>query len=213
MAEVLLQLDGISKSFPGVKANDEVSFQINSGEIHALLGENGAGKSTLVKMIYGLMQPDSGSMKLGSENFRPSEPSKARQSGIAMVFQHFSLFDALYVAENIALGMENPPRLQDLSEKIETVSKSYGLPLGPKRLVGQLSAGERQRVEIIRCLLQNPKLLIMDEPTSVLTPNEVKTLFETLLRLKGEGKSILYISHKLEEIREICDYATILRNG
>ena len=213
MAEVLLQMDGISKSFPGVKANDEVSFQINSGEIHALLGENGAGKSTLVKMIYGLMQPDSGSMKLGSENFRPSEPSKARQSGIAMVFQHFSLFDALNVAENIALGMENPPRLKDLSEKIETVSQSYGLPLGPKRLVGQLSAGERQRVEIIRCLLQNPKLLIMDEPTSVLTPNEVKTLFETLLRLKGEGKSILYISHKLEEIREICDYATILRNG
>ena len=213
VAEVLLQMDGISKSFPGVKANDEVSFQINSGEIHALLGENGAGKSTLVKMIYGLMQPDSGSMKLGSENFRPSEPSKARQSGIAMVFQHFSLFDALNVAENIALGMENPPRLQDLSEKIETVSQSYGLPLGPKRLVGQLSAGERQRVEIIRCLLQNPKLLIMDEPTSVLTPNEVKTLFETLLRLKGEGKSILYISHKLEEIREICDYATILRNG
>ena len=213
VAEVLLQIDGISKSFPGVKANDEVSFQINSGEIHALLGENGAGKSTLVKMIYGLMQPDSGSMKLGSENFRPSEPSKARQSGIAMVFQHFSLFDALNVAENIALGMENPPRLKDLSEKIETVSQSYGLPLGPKRLVGQLSAGERQRVEIIRCLLQNPKLLIMDEPTSVLTPNEVKTLFETLLRLKGEGKSILYISHKLEEIREICDYATILRNG
>ena len=122
MAEVLLQIDGISKSFPGVKANDEVSFQINSGEIHALLGENGAGKSTLVKMIYGLMQPDSGNMKLSSENFRPSEPSKARQSGIAMVFQHFSLFDALNVAENIALGMENPPKLQDLSEKIETAS-------------------------------------------------------------------------------------------
>jgi len=117
VAEVLLQIDGISKSFPGVKANDEVSFQINSGEIHALLGENGAGKSTLVKMIYGLMQPDSGNMKLSSENFRPSEPSKARQSGIAMVFQHFSLFDALNVAENIALGMENPPKLQDLVRK------------------------------------------------------------------------------------------------
>jgi simple sugar transport system ATP-binding protein len=209
----LLQLNGISKSFPGVKANENISFEINSGEIHALLGENGAGKSTLVKMIYGLMQPDLGNMRLSSESFRPSEPSKARQSGIAMVFQHFSLFDALNVAENIALGMENPPKINDLSEKIENVSKSYGLPLDPKRLVGQLSAGERQRVEIIRCLLQNPKLLIMDEPTSVLTPNEVKTLFETLLRLKEEGKSILYISHKLEEIREICDFATILRNG
>jgi simple sugar transport system ATP-binding protein len=213
VAEVLLQLNGISKSFPGVKANENISFEINSGEIHALLGENGAGKSTLVKMIYGLMQPDLGNMRLSSESFRPSEPSKARQSGIAMVFQHFSLFDALNVAENIALGMENPPKINDLSEKIENVSKSYGLPLDPKRLVGQLSAGERQRVEIIRCLLQNPKLLIMDEPTSVLTPNEVKTLFETLLRLKEEGKSILYISHKLEEIREICDFATILRNG
>lgn len=213
VAEVLLQLNGISKSFPGVKANENISFEINSGEIHALLGENGAGKSTLVKMIYGLMQPDLGNMRLSSESFRPSEPSKARQSGIAMVFQHFSLFDALNVAENIALGMENPPKINDLSEKIENVSKSYGLPLDPKRLVGQLSAGERQRVEIIRCLLQNPKLLIMDEPTSVLTPNEVKTLFETLLRLKKEGKSILYISHKLEEIREICDFATILRNG
>ena len=181
MAEVLLQLNGISKSFPGVKANENISFEINSGEIHALLGENGAGKSTLVKMIYGLMQPDLGNMRLSSESFRPSEPSKARQSGIAMVFQHFSLFDALSVAENIALGMENPPKINDLSEKIENVSKSYGLPLDPKRLVGQLSAGERQRVEIIRCLLQNPKLLIMDEPTSVLTPNEVKTLFETLI--------------------------------
>ena len=152
-------------------------------------------------MIYGLIAAGLGNMKLSLENFRPSEPSKARQSGIAMVFQHFSLFDALNVAENIALGMENPPKLQDLLEKIETVSKSYGLPLDPKRLVGQLSAGERQRVEIIRCLLQNPKLLIMDEPTSVLTPYEVKTLFETLLRLKSEGKSILYISHKLAEIR------------
>ena len=134
MAEVLLHLNGISKSFPGVKANENISFEINSGEIHALLGENGAGKSTLVKMIYGLMQPDSGNMMLSSESFRPSEPSKARQSGIAMVFQHFSLFDALNVAENIALGMENPPRMSDLSEKIETVSKSYGLPLDPKRL-------------------------------------------------------------------------------
>ena len=129
-----------------------------------------------------------------------------------MVFQHFSLFDALNVAENIALGWKTHQNYKTCQKKLNCI-KIYGLPLDPKRLVGQLSAGERQRVEIIRCLLQNPKLLIMDEPTSVLTPNEVKTLFETLLRLKGEGKSILYISHKLEEIREICDYATILRNG
>ena len=211
--KVLLSIKNITKSYPGVIANDNVKVNIKFNEIHALLGENGAGKSTIVKIIYGLIKPDNGSMTLSDNNYSPNEPRDARKNGVAMVFQHFSLFDALNVAENIALGMENPPKINDLSEKIENVSKSYGLPLDPKRLVGQLSAGERQRVEIIRCLLQNPKLLIMDEPTSVLTPNEVKTLFETLLRLKKEGKSILYISHKLEEIREICDFATILRNG
>jgi simple sugar transport system ATP-binding protein len=130
-----------------------------------------------------------------------------------MVFQHFSLFEALSVAENISLGMDNPPNQRDLGEKIKSVSDSYGLPLDPAKTVGELSVGERQRVEIIRCLLQNPKLLVMDEPTSVLTPQEVDILFKTLLKLKSEGTSILYISHKLEEIRKLCDTATILRLG
>jgi ABC-type uncharacterized transport system ATPase subunit len=209
----LLSISGLTKAYPGVVANDDVSFDIGHAEIHALLGENGAGKSTLVKMIYGLVKPDKGTLTLQGEPYAPSAPSAARLSGVAMVFQHFSLFDALNVAENVALGMENPPPMGQLAQRITDVSTEYGLPLDPTRVVGDLSAGERQRVEIIRCLLQDPKLLIMDEPTSVLTPQEVDILFETLRKLKSEGTSILYISHKLEEIRALCDDATILRVG
>ncbi|APX15670.1 ABC transporter [Phaeobacter inhibens] len=213
MTQPLLSLQGLTKAYPGVVANDTVSFDIGAGEVHALLGENGAGKSTLVKMIYGLVKPDSGTMLLRGKPYTPGEPRQARADGIAMVFQHFSLFDALNVAENIALGMENPPAMRDLASQIRRVSETYGLPLDPYRTVGDLSAGERQRVEIIRCLLQDPKLLIMDEPTSVLTPQEVEILFQTLQKLRSEGTSILYISHKLEEIRTLCDHATILRLG
>ena len=213
MPNDLLRLSGLTKAYPGVVANDDVSFDIREGEIHALLGENGAGKSTLVKMIYGLVTPDKGTMALHGAPYAPSEPSDARKAGVAMVFQHFSLFNALDVAENVALGMENPPPRRDLARRIRDVSETYGLPLDPARIVGTLSAGERQRVEIIRCLLQNPRLLIMDEPTSVLTPQEVEILFETLRKLKSEGTAILYISHKLEEIRTLCDHATVLRLG
>lgn len=209
----LLHLTGLTKAYPGVIANDDVSLRIAPGEVHALLGENGAGKSTLVKMIYGLVKPDSGVMEMHGAPFAPSEPRAARGAGVGMVFQHFSLFDALSVAENIALGMENAPKMRALSQQIRDVSDTYGLPLSPDRVVGDLSAGERQRVEIIRCLLQEPKLLIMDEPTSVLTPQEVEILFKTLRKLSAEGTAILYISHKLEEIRALCDGATILRLG
>jgi simple sugar transport system ATP-binding protein len=209
----LLTLEGLTKAYPGVIANDDVRFAIGEGEIHALLGENGAGKSTLVKMIYGLVKPDAGRMTLRGGAYTPDRPSAARQAGVAMVFQHFSLFEALDVAENIALGMENPPKRRDLAARIRDVSHDYGLPLDPARLVGALSAGERQRVEIVRCLLQNPKLLIMDEPTSVLTPQEVEILFGTLRKLAAQGTAILYISHKLDEIRALCDVATVLRRG
>lgn len=212
-AEALLSLKGLTKAYPGVLANSDITFDIRAGEIHALLGENGAGKSTLVKTIYGLVRPDQGEMSLSGAPYQPAEPRAARTAGVAMVFQHFSLFDALNVAENIALGMENPPRQRDLAVQIRKVSDEYGLPLDPTRIVGELSAGERQRVEIVRCLLQNPKLLIMDEPTSVLTPQEVQILFQTLRQLASEGTSILYISHKLEEIRALCEHATILRLG
>ncbi|MBC9247782.1 ABC transporter ATP-binding protein [Paracoccus sp. 11-3] len=203
----------MGKSYPGVRANDDVSFAVLQGEIHALLGENGAGKSTLVKMIYGLVRPDQGQMALNGQPHHPTDPREARASGVAMVFQHFSLFDALTVAENIALGMEHPPPRRELAARITTVSHEFGLPLNPSRRIATLSAGERQRVEIIRCLLQNPRLLIMDEPTSVLTPQEAELLFATLRKLADQGTAILYISHKLEEIRAHCDRATILRGG
>ncbi|MEL7344859.1 MAG: ABC transporter ATP-binding protein [Pseudomonadota bacterium] len=209
----LLTVQNVTKAYPGVIANDQVSFSIGAGEIHALLGENGAGKSTLVKMLYGLVRPDEGTMVFRGQDFAPTTPNAARAAGVAMVFQHFSLFDALDVAENVALGMDNPPPPRELSGQIKQLSQAYGLPLDPRRRIGELSAGERQRVEIIRCLLQDPKLLIMDEPTSVLTPQEVEILFKTLRRLSDEGTSILYISHKLEEIRALCEGATILRRG
>ncbi|MEO1779111.1 MAG: ABC transporter ATP-binding protein [Pseudomonadota bacterium] len=213
MSAPLLAIVGLTKAYPGVVANDDVSLSIAPGEIHALLGENGAGKSTLVKMIYGLVKPDAGQMQMHGAPFAPSDPRAARSVGVGMVFQHFSLFDALSVAENIALGMETPPPMRTLAQQIRAVSETYGLPLSPDRVVGDLSAGERQRVEIIRCLLQEPSLLIMDEPTSVLTPQEVEILFETLRKLSADGTAILYISHKLEEIRTLCDAATILRGG
>jgi ABC-type uncharacterized transport system ATPase subunit len=209
----LLTVEGLTKAYPGVVANDGVGFSVRPGEVHALLGENGAGKSTLVKMIYGLVRPDRGRMTLRGAPYEPASPHAARAGGVAMVFQHFSLFEALNVAENVALGMEDPPPLRDLAARIRKVSEDYGLPLDPGRLVGDLSAGERQRVEIVRCLLQDPKLLIMDEPTSVLTPQEVGILFQTLRKLSAEGTAILYISHKLEEIRSLCEGATILRRG
>lgn len=209
----LLSIEKLTKAYPGVVANNEVSFTLGHGEIHALLGENGAGKSTLVKMVYGLVKPDHGTMETDGVTYAPTSPKEARARGVAMVFQHFSLFEALTVAENVALGMETPPPMRQLAQRIREASETYGLPIDPRRTVGDLSVGERQRVEIIRCLLQNPKLLIMDEPTSVLTPQEVEILFGTLNKLRREGTSVLYISHKLDEIRMLCDRATILRSG
>jgi general nucleoside transport system ATP-binding protein len=209
----LLEVRGVTKTFPGVIANDNVSFDVAPGEIHALLGENGAGKSTLVQMIYGVLHPEEGVMHLFGEPYAPARPGDARSAGIGLVFQHFSLFEALTVAQNVALGMPASDVGGDLDERIAEVSRSYGLALDPRRLVGTLSVGERQRVEIVRCLLQSPRLLIMDEPTSVLTPQEVETLFETLRQLSSEGVAILYISHKLEEVRALCTAATILRHG
>jgi simple sugar transport system ATP-binding protein len=208
-----LQLSGITKQFPGVLANDDVGFSVRAGEIHALLGENGAGKSTLVKMIYGIMAPDAGEMVFDGERVEIANPKQARKLGIGMVFQHFSLFEALTVLENIALGMDAKIRSRDLEARIREVMAAYGLNLDPHRIVSTLSVGERQRIEIVRALLLKPRLLIMDEPTSVLTPQEVEALFETLRQLADEGCSILYISHKLHEIKALCDTATILRGG
>jgi len=208
-----LELRGIRKAYPSVVANDDVDLTVYPGDIHAVVGENGAGKSTLMKIVYGVTRPDAGEIRWEGRPVQINRPAEARKLGIGMVFQHFSVFETLTVAQNIALGMEGRYRLEALSEEIASVSGRYGLPLDPRRLVHSLSVGERQRVEIVRCLLQAPRLLIMDEPTSVLTPQAVQKLFETLRRLAGEGCSILYISHKLEEIRELCDVATVMRLG
>ncbi|RUT34930.1 ABC transporter ATP-binding protein [Arsenicitalea aurantiaca] len=208
-----LQLRGITKRFPGVLANDDVSFAVRPGEIHALLGENGAGKSTLVKMIYGIMQPDAGEISWNGHPVTIPNPKAARKLGIGMVFQHFSLFEAMSVLENIALGMDERLGPRELSRRIAEVMETYGLKLDPQRIVSTLSVGERQRIEIVRALLLEPQLLIMDEPTSVLTPQEVEGLFATLRQLAKRGCSILYISHKLHEIKALCDTATILRGG
>ncbi len=208
-----LELRGVTKIYPTVVANDAIDLAVMPGEIHAVLGENGAGKSTLMKIIYGVVKPDQGALRWDGEPVQVRSPAHARKLGIGMVFQHFSLFETLTVTENIALAVEDGRDQGRLAARIEQVSERYGLPLHPGRLVHSLSVGERQRVEIVRCLLQDPKLLILDEPTSVLTPQAVRKLFETLRALSQEGRSILYISHKLDEIQELCDTATILRGG
>ncbi len=208
-----LEAVAIVKDFGTLRANDHVNFSIQPGEIHALLGENGAGKSTLVKILYGALQPTTGEIRWNNKQVSIANPSAARKLGIGMVFQHFSLFEALTVAENIALALSDTPSMIELKQKISAISADYGLPLNPDASVADLSVGERQRVEIVRCLLQEPQLIIMDEPTSVLTPQEADDLFVTLKRLAAEGVSILYISHKLEEVRAICHHATILRHG
>jgi len=208
-----LALKGITKQYPSVVANDEVDLTVMPGEIHAILGENGAGKSTLMKIIYGVTRPDAGKLLWNGEDVRIENPAAARQLGIGMVFQHFSLFDTLTVAENISLGLPGRHRMSDLERRIEEKAAQYGLHLEPQRHVHTLSVGECQRVEIVRALLGDPQLLILDEPTSVLTPQAVQSLFQTLRQLASEGCSILYISHKLDEIRELCHRCTVMRGG
>lgn len=193
---MLLQVKNISKKFGDFYANDTLNLAIESGKVHALLGENGAGKSTLVKMMYGALQPTSGTIYWQGLPVSIASPAHARELGIGMVFQHFSLFEALTVAENISLALPVHLRQGDLSQRIADLSQDYGLPLNPAALVADLSVGERQRIEIVRCLLQQPKLLIMDEPTAVLTPQEAKALFSTLRRLVEEGCAVLYIDRK-----------------
>jgi general nucleoside transport system ATP-binding protein len=209
----LLRALGITKYFGTFCANDAIDLDLRSAEIHALLGENGAGKSTLVKIIYGLIQPTSGELQWLGKKIVLAGPAQARALGIGMVFQHFSLFENLTVAENVALGLPPSEPLAATAARLSQLSQDYGLPLDPKRDVWRLSVGERQRIEIVRALMQNPKLLILDEPTAVLTPQEANQLFTTLERLKDEGQAILYISHKLEEVKRLCDTATILRAG
>jgi simple sugar transport system ATP-binding protein len=208
-----LELTGICKQYPAVRANDDVHLRVMPGQIHAVLGENGAGKSTLMKIIYGAVQPDAGSLRWNGRPVKVGSPAAARALGISMVYQHFSLFDTLTVAENVWLGLDKAGTLAQVATRIGEVAHTYGLDLDPQRPVHTLSVGEKQRVEIVRALLTNPQLLILDEPTSVLTPQAVDKLFVTLRRLSDAGTSILYISHKLDEIRALCHHCTVLRGG
>jgi general nucleoside transport system ATP-binding protein len=208
-----LMLAGITKSYPGVVANSDISLSVQPGEIHAVLGENGAGKSTLMKIIYGAVAADTGMVTMDGQPVTVRNPHEARALGISMVFQHFSLFDTLTVAENVWLGLGKELSLAEVSDRITQTTQAYGLQLDPARPVHTLAVGERQRVEIVRALLTNPRLLILDEPTSVLTPQAVENLFVTLRKLSAQGCSILYISHKLHEIRALCTACTVLRGG
>ena len=209
----LLETRGLRKSFGPTLACDDVDVTIEAGEIHALLGENGAGKSTFVKMLFGSLQPDRGTIVWNGQKVTIRSPNEARRMGLAMVFQHFALFEALSVAENVALALTGAPSVPRVAERVDELSTEYGLPIDPRSIVGDLSVGQRQRVEILRCLMQDPQLLILDEPTSVLTPGEADRLFDVLDRIKGEGRSVLYISHRLDEVQRLCDRATILRHG
>ncbi len=208
-----LQLDRITKRYPGVVANSDVSLTVLPGQTHAVLGENGAGKSTLMKIIYGSVKPDAGAVLFNGQPVHIKNPQEARALGISMVFQHFSLFDTITVAENVWLGLSKTLSLADVTRSITAKAAEYGLDIDPARPVHTLSVGEMQRVEIIRALLTQPQLLILDEPTSVLTPQAVEKLFVVLKKLASEGCSILYISHKLHEIRELCNACTVMRGG
>jgi len=208
-----LQLAHITKRYPAVVANSDVSLTVEPGETPAVLGENGAGKSTLMKIIYGSVKPDEGSVMFNGQPVNVRNPQEARALGISMVFQHFSLFDTLTVAENVWLGLDKSLALAEVARRVQAKAAEYGLDIDPARPVHTLSVGEMQRVEIIRALLTDPKLLILDEPTSVLTPQAVQKLFVVLKKLASEGCSILYISHKLHEIRELCTACTVLRGG
>jgi simple sugar transport system ATP-binding protein len=212
-AAPLLRTVGLTKRYGTFLANEAIDIDIWPQQIHALLGENGAGKSTLVKTIYGLIQPSEGEMRWQGEKMVLSGPSEARSRGIGMVFQHFSLFDNLTVAENVALGLDGKESFKDMSARLEEVSRVYGLPLDPRREVWQLSVGERQRIEIVRALMQNPKFLILDEPTAVLTPQEVVEFFGIIRSLREAGKAIVFITHKLGEVLKVADRISVLRAG
>jgi general nucleoside transport system ATP-binding protein len=214
---VALEMRGITKRFPGVLANDNISFDLRKGEIHALLGENGAGKSTLMNILFGLYQPDSGEILLNGLPIKIGNPSVAIGHNIGMVHQHFMLIPTLTVAENITLGKESSAGpfidLASPSKRIRQISEAYGISVDPGAYVKDLSVGEQQRVEIVKTLYRNAEILVLDEPTAVLTPQEVDELFGTLAKLTAQGKSIIFITHKLREVKAVANRITVLRGG
>jgi simple sugar transport system ATP-binding protein len=212
-----IEMRGITKRFPGVLANDNVSFDVNAGEVHALLGENGAGKSTLMRMLYGLYHPDEGEIVVDGKAQVFDSPADAISAGIGMIHQHFMLIPSLTVAENVALGLKSSREplldLKVVSQKLDELSKAYGLKIDPSACVAHLSVGEQQRVEILKALYRDASVIILDEPTAVLTPQEVNDLFTTLRHMVGEGHGLVFISHKLNEVLAISDRVSALRDG
>ncbi len=217
LAPPLLEMEGITKRFPGVIANDQVDFDVRAGEVHTLLGENGAGKSTLMKILYGLYQADAGELRIRGEPVTISSPSDAIEHGIGMIHQHFMLVPTVTVAENVALGLPSGRRLvQDLGpvrKRIRELSGIYGLQVDPDAYIWQLAVGERQRVEIMKAIYRDVSLLVLDEPTSVLTPAEVEDLFITLRQMTDGGRGLVFISHKLPGVMTLSDRITVLRGG
>ncbi len=213
----MLEMRGITKRFPGVLANDHVDFDVRRGEVHTLLGENGAGKSTLMKILYGLYQPDEGEILLDGEPVTIPDPTTAIEHNIGMIHQHFMLVETLTVAENVALGLPSSrgplTELDAVSTRIEELGERYGLQIDPSAVVWQLAVGQKQRVEIIKALYRDARLLILDEPTAVLTPQEVDQLFATLRQLTADERGLIFISHKLHEVLALSDRITVLRNG
>ena len=213
----LLQMTGITKRFPGVVANDHVDFDVRGGEIHTLFGENGAGKSTLMRVLYGLYRPDEGEIQINGAKVAITSPADAIRRGIGMIHQHFMLVDTLSVAENVALGEKSQRGpLTDLgrvSARIRELADTYGLNVDPQAIIWQLSVGERQRVEIIKALYRNVSLLVLDEPTAVLTPREVDELFVVLRQMTEGGRGLVFISHKIHEVLDISARMTVLRAG
>jgi len=213
----MLEMNGIVKRFPGVVASDSVDFEVRSGEVHTLLGENGAGKSTLMKILYGLYQADEGEVRLNGELVDLTSPTEAISRGIGMIHQHFMLVETLTVAENVALGLSSSrgvlTDLDRVSRRIAELSERYGLDVDPDAVIWQLAVGQRQRVEIIKALYRDAQLLILDEPTAVLTPQEVDQLFVTLRQMTADGRGLIFISHKLHEVLALSDRITVLRHG
>ena len=212
----LLSLQGITKRFPGVMANDAIDLELKHGEVHAILGENGAGKSTLMKIIYGYYQPDAGTILMNGKETRFRSPQDSIRSGVGMVFQNFTLVPAMTVVENVALFWPDQGMVlnhKTLSARIQEVSDRYALEVDPSARVGSLTMGQRQKVELIKLIIANARLLICDEPTSVLAPHEVEGLFKVFDELKADGYAILFITHKLREVMATADRITVLRHG